>query len=263
MAYKTPIPTDLEYAPCGTTPFWQVQTVGPGSYKLWVFGRKPSLIFNIFSHRGKRFLKRYYYSADFIACIDEVTHGPNFNHVWRLPFRAIGTQVWLVYTDSCDPHFATFTSPPIPYVYISCTGISTFATAGASNPGFFTMAGNGVVNVPDFVDGDPALYNGGNGTFSADQAGTWSITIAGNMKPTSLSLPWTGTFHVRNFTTGQNLSSQAITLADPNVSVGAQGAWTGILNAPNSLGGWFQPTSPPSLQFGSFEQPFGYIKRRL
>lgn len=175
MAAHDGIPKALQHAPCGTSPWVTIDTVFTWRLYLWVFARKPSRLINIIEHRGSRSRQRYFYYTQDHVCIPEHNYFTGLTHTWQLPTHALGTDVWLVYADSCDPHHITFTSPPWKYTYNACpvgVGYLLCQEDVDQSPPALPFS---VIQMGNDVDGNSLLRND-SFSFKADRAGTWRVT---------------------------------------------------------------------------------------
>lgn len=152
-----------------------IETVLPSHLYLWVFYRKPSRLHNIIEHRGSRTRLRYFYYTEQHVCLPEFNFLPYTVHSWQLPTNPIGTRVWLVYADSCDPHLITFTSAPWEYQYVACTIGGGYVLCSEDQDQAVLLNTFTVLQMGNTIDGDPALRSGLN-AFRADRAGLWRIS---------------------------------------------------------------------------------------
>lgn len=204
------LPRSLSYIQCGTSPTFSITTVQASDLHLWVFGSKPSLLQNIFAHRGRRFLRRYYYSADFIGCLTALIPGLQTHHTWKLPTRSLGDTVWLVWADSCDPHYATVTSPPFEYTYVACPSGDPFVECSEDQNQLVQLATFQVLQMGDTIAGNDALRTGLT-TFTADRTGLWRVSTYQNLLAGSSAAE--GNVRIRK------TSAPATTLAELHVSI--------------------------------------------
>lgn len=189
MAATNALPKSLQHSPCGTSPIMTIETVLPSHLYLWVFNRKPSRLVNIIEHRGSRTRERYFYYTEQHLCIPEANFLPYTIHSWQLPTNPIGTRVWLVYADSCDPHLITFTSAPWEYEYVACTIGGGYVLCSEDQDQGVLLNTFQVLQMGNTIDGDPALRVALT-AFRADRAGLWRIS--NYCQPVALATPAAG-----------------------------------------------------------------------